>query len=48
MIVFCQTGLGKILIWQKFSGMWESDYNQISSGNIRYKIHSTNEGKYDK
>ena len=27
MVVFFQTWLGKILIWQKFSGMWESDFN---------------------
>ena len=26
MMVFFQTRLGKILIWQKFSGTWESDF----------------------
>ena len=26
MIVFFQTRLGKILIWQKFAGTWESDF----------------------
>ena len=26
MIVFFQIRLGKILIWQKFSGMWESNF----------------------
>ena len=27
MMVFFQTRLGKILIWAKFSEMWESDFN---------------------
>ena len=33
MRVFFQTRLGNILIYQKFSGTWESDFNELSKSN---------------
>ena len=45
MMLFFQTTLGKILIWQKFSGMWESDFkfakeSLVSQNRLLNGVHS--------
>ena len=39
MRVFFQTRMGNILIWQKFSGRWESDFNASTKHEAKTILH---------
>ena len=47
MMVFFQIRLGENLIWQKFSGMWESIFNSSKFSHGIYYCDSFAESKFD-